>query len=166
MNTLTLLTWPDYINPKTIEQFESEFSVKVHLDIVPSAVELIERMKSGGPVPDILCPPDYAVRELDAEDLLAVLDHTKLSNLEHLDGRFQLGRAHDPQSRISIIKDWGTTGFMIRTDKIHESPQSWSDFWKLSEKFSGRVTVLDSPGEVIGAACVRRCSRKPLQPLG
>jgi len=156
MNTLTLLTWPDYINPKTIEQFESEFSVKVHLDIVPSAVELIERMKSGGPVPDILCPPDYAVRELDAEDLLAVLDHTKLSNLEHLDGRFQLGRAHDPQSRISIIKDWGTTGFMIRTDKIHESSQSWSDFWKLSEKFSGRVTVLDSPGEVIGAALKMR----------
>jgi len=156
MNTLTLLTWPDYINPKTIEQFESEFSVKVHLDIVSSAVELIERMKSGGPAPDILCPPDYAVRELGAENLLAVLNHAKLSNLEHLDERFQFRRAHDPQSRISIIKDWGTTGFMIRTDMIHESPQSWSDFWKLAEKFSGRVTMLDSPGEVIGAALKMR----------
>jgi len=55
---------------------------------------------------------------------------------------------------MSVVKDWGTTGFMYRTDVIHESPQSWTDFWQLarSAKYSGRVTVLDSPGEVIGAA--------------
>jgi spermidine/putrescine-binding protein len=93
---LTLLTWPDYINPKTIEQFESEFGVKVNLEIVPSAVELIERMKGGGRAPDILCPPDYAVRELGAENRLAMLDHAKLSNMEHLENGFSR-RAHDPQ---------------------------------------------------------------------
>jgi len=156
MNTLTLLTWPDYINPKTIEQFESEFEAKVVLDIVPSAVELIERMKGNGPAPDVLCPPDYAVRELGAENRLAALDHAKLSNMEHLEKRFQAGRAHDAESRISLIKDWGTTGFMYRTDMIYETPESWSDFWRLSEKFSGRATVLDSPGEVIGAALKMR----------
>jgi spermidine/putrescine-binding protein len=45
---------------------------------------------------------------------------------------------------------------MYRTDMIYEEPQSWADFWKLSEKFSGHVTVLDSPGEVIGAALKMR----------
>ena len=153
---LTLLTWPDYINPITLEQFESEFGVKVNLEIVPSAVELIERMKSGGPAPDVLCPPDYAVRELGAQGRLAALDHAKLSNFEHLEKRFQLGRPHDAGSHVSIIKDWGTTGFMIRTDIIDEEPKSWADFWRLAAKFSGRVTVLDSPGEVIGAALKMR----------
>lgn len=151
-NTLSLLTWPDYINPKTIEQFETEFGARINLDIVPSAVELIERMKSNEPAPDVLCPPDYAVRELGAENLLCLLDHSRLPNVNHLEPHFQNGRAHDPESHISIIKDWGTTGFMFRTDMIYESPQSWADFWRLAEKFSGRVTVLDSPGEVIGAA--------------
>src|SRR5262245_42520451 len=146
---LTLLTWPDYINPRTLEQFENEYQAKVHLEIVPSAVELIERMRSGGTT-DVLCPPDYAVRELGAEGGIAALDQAKLSNLKHLDKRFQFGRPHDPESRISIIKDWGTTGFMYRTDMIYEEPKSWADFWRLAEKFSGRVTVLDSPGEVIG----------------
>ena len=152
--TLTLLTWPDYINPKTVERFESEFGVKVNLEIVPSAVELIERMKSDALATDVLCPPDYAVRELGAEDRLAALDHAKLSNFEHLEKWFQFGRPHDAESRISIVKDWGTTGFMYRTDMIYEEPASWADFWRLarSAKFSGRVTVLDSPGEVIGAA--------------
>ena len=153
---ITLLSWPDYINPLTLEQFEAEFKAKVNLEIVPSAVELIERMKGEGTKPDVLCPPDYAVRELGAESLLADLDHTKLSNLKHLEKRFQFGRPHDPESRISIIKDWGTTGFMYRTDMIYEEPASWADFWRLAEKFSGRATVLDSPGEVIGAALKMR----------
>lgn len=153
---LTLLTWPDYINPVTLEQFESEFGARVNLEIVPSAVELIERMTSDGPAPDVLCPPDYAVRELGARGRLAALDHAKLSNFEHLEKRFQIGRPHDPNSQVSIIKDWGTTGFMIRTDRIDETPEFWADFWRLAEKFSGRVTVLDSPGEVIGAALKMR----------
>jgi spermidine/putrescine transport system substrate-binding protein len=153
---LTLLTWPDYINPLTLEQFESEFQAKVNLEIVPSAVELIQRMKSDGTMPDVLCPPDYAVRELSAEGRLAELDHEKLPNVENLEKRFLSGRPHDPESRISIIKDWGTTGFMYRTDMIYEEPKSWADFWRLAEKFSGRVTVLDSPGEVVGAALKMR----------
>jgi spermidine/putrescine transport system substrate-binding protein len=153
---LTLLTWPDYINPITLEQFETEYQAKVNLEIVPSAVELIERMKSNRTAPDVLCPPDYAVGELGAEGRLATLDHAQLSNMAHLEKRFQFGRPHDSESLVSVIKDWGTTGFMYRTDMIYEEPKSWSDFWRLSEKFSGSVTVLDSPGEVIGAALKMR----------
>lgn len=154
--TLTILTWPDYINPQTIGQFESESQVTVKLDIVPSAVELVERMQSDDPNVDVLVPPDYAVRELNGQNRLAELDHSLLSNLHHLDTRFRTGRPHDPGTRVSLVKDWGTTGFMYRTDQIHEEPKSWADFWRLAETVSGHVTVLDSPGEVIGAALKMR----------
>jgi spermidine/putrescine transport system substrate-binding protein len=153
---LTLLTWPDYISPRTLEQFETEFGVRVNLEIVPSAVELVERMRADGPSPDVLVPPDYAVRELSAEGRLLPLDHAHLPNLNHLQPRFRHGRAHDPDCRVSVVKDWGTTGFMYRTDAMSESPQSWADFWILAEKYSGQVTVLDSPSEVIGAALKMR----------
>lgn len=156
MQNLVILTWPDYINPQTLAQFESEFGVTVQLDIVPSAVELVERMQFPDPSVDVLVPPDYAVRELRAQNRLASLDYSLLPNLEHLYPRFRTGRPHDPDSQVSIIKDWGTTGFLYRTDKITEAPQSWSDFWRLAETYSGHVTVLDSPGEVIGAALKMR----------
>ena len=149
---LSLLTWPDYISPQTLQEFEAEFGGKVELELVPSAVELIERMQTGGSGVDVLVPPDYAVRELKAQGRLLELDLSQLPNLEHLESRFYRGRVHDPESHVSVIKDWGTTGFMYRTDMINEIPESWSDFWRLAEKLSGRVTVLDSPGEVIGAA--------------
>jgi Spermidine/putrescine-binding periplasmic protein len=154
--TLTLLTWPNYINPQTLQEFESEFGVRVELDIVPSAVKLIERMQSQNPGVDVLIPPDYAVRELNSQSRLLKLDHTQLPNLEHLELRFNRGRAHDPESLVSVVKDWGTTGFMYRTDMINEMLESWADFWRLAEKVSGCVTVLDSPGEVIGAALKMR----------
>jgi spermidine/putrescine-binding protein len=154
--TLKLLTWPDYISPQTLQQFETEFGIPVKLDIVPSAVELVERMQSSTSGVDVLVPPDYAVRELNSQGRLQSLDHSQLPNLEHLESRFFQGRSHDPESRVSIIKDWGTTGFLYRTDMIYEAPESWADFWRLAEKFSGCVTVLDSPGEVIGAALKMR----------
>jgi spermidine/putrescine transport system substrate-binding protein len=113
-------------------------------------------MRADGPAIDLLCPPDYAVRELGAEDRLLALDHSLLPNQTHLEARFQKGRPHDPESRLSLIKDWGTTGFMYRTDIVHESPQSWADFWTLTQKYTGSATVLDSPGEVIGAALKMR----------
>jgi len=153
---LTLLTWPDYINPLTLQQFDLEFGVRVRVETVPSGVELMERMRAPGDPPDVLCPPDYAVRELNGENRLLALDHARLPNLEHLDPHFRYGRAHDPEGRVSVIKDWGTTGFMFRTDVVSESPQSWAHFWTLAEKYSGRVTVLDSPSEVIGAALKMR----------
>ena len=153
---ITLLTWPDYINPLTLEGFEKEFEVRVKLVIVPSAVELIERMQARHPGVDVLVPPDYAVRELNAQRHLLHLDHSLLPNLQHLESRFYQGRPHDPDSRFSVIKDWGTTGFMYRTDMIYEFLESWADFWRLAEKLSGCVTVLDSPGEVIGAALKMR----------
>src|SRR5690242_14671722 len=95
--TLTLLTWPDYISPQTLQQFDSEFGIKVILDIVPSAVELIERMQTQNPGVDVLVPPDYAVRELNSQGHLLELDHSQLPNLEHLEPRFYGGRAPDPE---------------------------------------------------------------------
>lgn len=156
MKQITLLTWPDYVSPLTLEGFEKEFGAKVRLEVVVSAVELIERMQAKDPKVDVLVPPDYAVRELSAQGRLRALDHSLLPNLEHIETRFYKGRAHDPESWISIIKDWGTTGFMYRTDMIYETLRSWADFWRLAEKMSGTVTVLDSPGEVIGAALKMR----------
>jgi spermidine/putrescine transport system substrate-binding protein len=156
VNDLRLLTWPDYINPATLRQFEQELGATVELEIVPSALELSARMQAGGSGVDVLVPPDYAVRELAAQNRLLPLDHSQLPNFRHLEPRFQNGRAHDPESRVSVIKDWGTAGILYRQDIIHEPPRSWADFWRLAGRFVGQVTVLESPGEVIGAALKMR----------
>jgi spermidine/putrescine transport system substrate-binding protein len=153
---LSLLTWPDYIAPATLERFQAETGIEVALETVPSAVEVIARMQSPGPHPDLLVPPDYAVRELAAAGRLMTLDEKRLPGLRHLMPEFRRERAHDPEGLVSVAKDWGTTGFMYRTDVVEERPTSWREFWHLAEKYRGRVVVLDSPGEVLGAALKMR----------
>lgn len=155
---LTLLIWPGYVSPATLEDFAAESGVSVELEIVPSADEMVARMRGRPPAPDVLVPPDYAVRQLSAEGLLLPLDPALLPNLVHLEPHFRTGRAHDPEARLSLPKDWGTTGYLYRADRIAGSPASWADFWELaaSPAHSGRVSLLDSPGEVIGAALKRR----------
>jgi spermidine/putrescine transport system substrate-binding protein len=155
-NVLTILSWPDYVAPETIRQFEQETGARVNIEVVPSAVEMLERVRAAGEPPDVLCPPDYVVWELASEGRLLALDHARLPNLANIERRFLRGRPHDPESHYSVIKDWGTTGFMYRTDLVDEAPESWADFWTLAARYSGRVTVLDSPGEVIGAALKMR----------
>lgn len=147
-----LLTWPDYLSPEGKSEFEREFDIALELEIVASADELLDRMRRPGPAPDMLCPPDYSVRQLKREGLLLALDQRRLPNLAHLAPEFQSGRPHDPHNEVSVIKDWGTTGYMVRTDLIAEPGHSWADFWALSEQHPGRVSVLDSQSEVIGAA--------------
>ncbi len=115
---LSLLIWPDYVDPARLAAFERENGVQIQLEIIASAAEIIQRMKSPTTPPDLLTPPEYPVRELNTAGLLAQLNHSLLPNLHHLDPRFLRGRAHDPESRVSVVKDWGTTGFMYRTDKV------------------------------------------------
>jgi len=156
MDTLTLLTWPDYISPTTLRRAESDLGLCIELEIVSGAPEMLARMREDDSHIDLLCPPEYVVRELAAENRLLALNHAALPNTIHLRQDFREGRPHDPESRVSIIKDWGTTGFMYRTDIMQERPRSWKDFWSLAPMYSGRVIVLDSPGEVIGAALKMR----------
>lgn len=81
LRSVRLLTWPDYIDPNSLQEFEAEYRVKVELDVVPSAAELVQRMLVNGTNVDVLVPPDYAVRELEAHHRLDMLDHARLTNL-------------------------------------------------------------------------------------
>jgi spermidine/putrescine-binding protein len=154
--SLRILIWPDYLAPENVRRFEAEFNLTVQLDIIPSAVELVQKVVNGDTPTDVICPPDYAVRELDRDNRLLVLERVRLPNLKNIAPEFLLGRAHDPETQVSVPKDWGTTGFMYREDKIEERPTSWREFWRLAGKYSGKVTVLNSAAEVIGAALKMR----------
>ena len=149
---LRLLIWPDYLSPETISEFQAEFELVLELEIVASADELLALVRTPGHPLDLLCPPDYAVRQLRQEGSLLPLDKRLLPNLSHLAPEFRSGRPHDTGGEVSVIKDWGTTGYMVRTDQVGGPGCSWADFWRLAERHSGQVSVLDSQSEVIGAA--------------
>lgn len=150
---LNLHNWPEYINPQTLEDFRRDTGIFVNQTIFGSNEELLEQLTgaSAGPY-DLIAPTDYMVRTLIERGLVSALNHELLPNLQNVQAAFRSGRSHDPQGRYSVTKNWGTTGLIVRGDRVPEPVTSWADLWDLAPKYSGRIVVVEARDEVLGAA--------------
>src|ERR1019366_2339189 len=81
-------------------------------------------------------------------NLLQKFDKTLLPNLKYVDPSL-LRQAWDPANDYSIVKDWGTTGYMYDTKVIKRPMATWQDFIDAAKnEASGKTSVLASPPEV------------------
>ena len=87
--------------------------------------------------------------------LLEPIDWSKLPTVKKtIDPKFRK-LPFDPKDTYSVAKDWGTTGFMYRSDLVKERPTTWRQFVDLTKtKYSGKVTVLDGIPECVGSMLV------------
>jgi spermidine/putrescine transport system substrate-binding protein len=153
--TLHYYNWASYVNPKTYGAFTSETGVKVKKDFYASNEDLQAKLQGGARGYDLIVPTGYMVQILADAGLLEEIDWSRLPNAKaNIEPKFQ-GLPFDPQDRYSVPKDWGTTGFMYRSDLVKERPTSWQEFYELAKgPYSKKVTVLDGIPEVVGSALV------------
>jgi len=148
--TLFYYNWAQYVNPKTYPAFEKATGIKVKKAFYDSNETLHAKLKGGARGYDLAVPTGYMTKVLIAEKRLQPLDWSQLPTVKkNVDPKFH-NTPDDPQSTYSVVKDWGTTGFMYRTDKIKERPKSWKEFVALTKKYSKTVMVDSSP-EVVGS---------------
>ena len=148
--TLFYYNWAQYVNPKTYAAFTKATGVKVKKGFYDSNETLAAKLRGGARGYDLVCPTGYMTKELIAEKRLLPLDWSQLKNVKkNADPKF-LKTGDDPKGTYSVVKDWGTTGFMYRTDKIKERPTTWKEFVALTKKY-GKTTMVDSSPEVVGS---------------
>lgn len=151
--TLFYYNWAQYVNPKTYAAFTKASGVRVKKAFYDSNETLHAKLKGGARGYDLIVPTGYMTKILIAEKRLQPLDWSKLKTArKNIDPAF-LGRSDDPKNTYSVVKDWGTTGFMYRTDKIKERPTTWREFVALTKKYS-KTTMVDSSPEVVGSIAV------------
>jgi spermidine/putrescine transport system substrate-binding protein len=152
--TLHYYNWIDYVNPETYSAFTKATGIAVRKSYFTSNEALLARLRSGARGYDLAAPSGYMVATLAEEGLLRRIDWKRLRSVRRtIDPKF-LGLPHDPDDRWSVPKDWGTTGFMYRTDKIRERPTSWAQFFALFDRYPRKFTLLDGATEVIGSVAV------------
>ncbi|MBY0357218.1 MAG: spermidine/putrescine ABC transporter substrate-binding protein [Candidatus Obscuribacterales bacterium] len=153
---LNIYSWPDYIHPEAIPEFEKRYGIKVVYDTVSSNEALIAKFQAGGADYDIVVPSNYAVSKLRELGCLRPIEHDRLKNFGNLMPRFQNSR-FDPGCQYSIPYTFGTTGIAYNTAASRKAafvPTDWDAFW--NEHFAGRMTLLEDPREVIGLALKRQ----------
>lgn len=107
---------------------------------------------------DLVTLGNYWLERAIAQDLILPLDPTPLEQWDNLPSQWQtLVRRNaegklDPEGQVwGAPYRWGTTVIAYRADKFSDlgwTPKNWRDLW--SPQLQGRVSLLDSPREVIG----------------
>jgi spermidine/putrescine transport system substrate-binding protein len=151
---LTLVTWPNYHNPENIEEFTKYTGVNVQLNPVGSNEEMLAKLQAGATGWDVLVPTNYTITNYVELDLIQQLDLSRLPNYD--------GSVHDPllagpgivNGKVyAVPKNWGTTGFLVNTNKITSGPKSWKEFFEVTMGAgSGHTLVHDYQLTTIGAA--------------
>src|SRR5579885_320487 len=154
---LNIYSWPDYIDPRIIPEFERRYGIKVVYDTVSSNEGLLAKFQAGASNYDIVVPSGYMVRQLTKMGLLLPLDRERLPNFLHICERF-CSAPFDPDCRYSVPYTFGTTGIAYSRSAFRRlgaaEPDDWDVFW--DKRLSGRITLLDDPRETLGMAVKRR----------
>jgi spermidine/putrescine transport system substrate-binding protein len=147
-----LYNWSDYFSPDNLTAFQNQFKVTLTQTTYASNEEMLAKLQAGGKGQyDVAVPTAEFSATLAKGGFLQKLDKSRLPNLAQVNQRF-LTLPFDPNDDYIVPKDWGTTGIIYRGNKVSESITSWKDFFDLGKtKYSGKVFVVDSPGDVFVA---------------
>lgn len=146
--TLILYDWAGYMPQSVLDAFTDETGIQVKYLVYGDQAEALENMRAGNQYDVVVLDNTYVPIAI-AEGLLAELDYANIPNFRNVSPSFR-DLAYDPENKHSITIQWGTTGLVVRTDRVAEPVTGWADLW--DPRYAGDVGVWNYPEEVIGIA--------------
>ena len=155
---LFLYNWNNYISENNVVSFEKYCQCRLSQDYYSDNDEMLAKLSAGATGYDIIVPTNNAVETLIRSGALIPLDKSKLPNLKNMDAAF-LDQPFDPGNRYSIPYSVTTTLLGYNETKLKALGLPTNTLALIFEpaylrKLAGRVTVLDSPRELMAAALV------------
>jgi len=155
---LQLFNWNNYIAPETIQRFEAFCECHVEQDYFSDNEEMLAKLAAGASGYDLIVPTGNAMDTLIRQGALIPLDKTLLPNLKNIHPAY-LKTLFDPVNQYSVPYAYTLTLLGFNTKKILElglPTDTWAIIFEPEylQKIKGRVTVLDSPRELVAAALI------------
>ncbi|MBA2381975.1 MAG: spermidine/putrescine ABC transporter substrate-binding protein [Chloroflexi bacterium] len=155
---LFMFNWGDYVDPDNMKAFQAQYAVdKFTYDTYASNEEMMTKLQGGAKGQyDIAAPTAEFVPAMVEQGFIQKIDWAKVPNSKYIEAPFK-GLWWDPKDEYQLPKDWGTTGIAVRTKLVTEEVKTWKQFFEVAPKYSGKIVIVDSPGDVFVA---------PLKALG
>lgn len=137
--------WGEYIDEEVIKMFEEETGIKVVYDLFETNEEMYPVIEAGGVTYDALCPSDYMIQKMIANNMLTEINFDNVPNVSSIDPDFMnRSKSFDPENKYSVPYCWGTVGILYNTSLVapEDIPTKWSDLWDV--KFEGEILMQDS----------------------
>ena len=142
-NKLYVYNWGEYIEPEILDIFEEETGIEVVYDEFETNESMYSKISSGAGLYDLVCPSDYMISKMIAEDLLQPIQWDKIPNKSHIgDTYWQQTAGFDHDLQYSVPYCWGTVGILYNTTLVDEPIDEWADLW--DPKYTDEVLMQDS----------------------
>lgn len=153
---LQVFNWNNYIAPETIQRFEAVCDCQVEQDYYSDNEEMLAKLAAGATGYDLIVPTGNAMDTLIRQHALIPLNKALLPNLKNIRPVY-LNTPFDPTNQYSVPYAYTLTLLGFNTNKIQElglPTNTWALIFEPEylEKIKGRITVLDSPRELMAAA--------------
>jgi len=155
-DVLYLYNWNNYISEETVARFEAHCRCRLKQDYYSENEEMLAKLEAGAVGYDLLVPTGNAVESLIRRDALRPIDKALLRNLGNLKPEFR-DPWYDPGGRYSVPYATSVTLIGFNREKMQElalPTDSWALIFepRYLAKIRGKVTVLNSQRELLGAA--------------
>ena len=155
-DVLHLYNWNNYVSEETLARFEAACRCRVKQDYYSDNEEMLAKLEAGAVGYDLLVPTGNAVESLIRRGALRPVDKPLLANLGNLKPEYR-DPWYDPGGKYSVPYATSITLIGYNREKLRELGLP-TDTWALIfeprylERIKGKVTVLNSQRELLGAA--------------
>jgi spermidine/putrescine transport system substrate-binding protein len=150
---LNLYTWAEYQDPANERLFARSHGPRVSIDVFDSNEAMLAKLELAGGTAgyDICVPSGVYLPQMVSRGLLLEIDPSRIPNLANVDPALR-DQPWDPGNRYSVVKNWGSTGYVYDRRAIAEELHGWADFFRAAAlpQVSGRVSVVASAADLAG----------------
>lgn len=143
-NTLTVLNYGKYMEPKILDMFEEETGIKVEYEEYITPENMYTKYKAGAIDYDLICTSDYMIEKLIQEGEVLEMNYDKIPLTENLEQTyFEFSKSFDPENKYTLPYFFGTVGILYNKDMVDETKvDSWDILW--DQEYSGQIIMADS----------------------
>jgi spermidine/putrescine-binding protein len=140
--TLQLLTWEGYADPKFTKGFEEKYGVTIKYTYFGSGDELMTKVQTSPGVYDIISPSSDVAYTLVQGGLVEPIDTSKISSYGDLaEALTKLEDAKKDGKAYGVPFAWGPDYLVYDANVIKEEPKSWKIFF--DPAYKGKVSLWD-----------------------
>lgn len=135
--------WGEYIDEDVIGMFEEETGIKVIYDMFETNEEMYPIIEAGGVAYDAICPSDYMIEKMIANNLLQEINFDNIPNMQYMSQTIMDGsKDFDPENKYSVPYTFGTLGIVYNTTMVDDPVDSWNILW--NEKYAKEILMYNS----------------------
>lgn len=147
--TLTLLTWEEYLSEAVIERWQAETGVEIRQVYFDSGDKRDEILAKPDHQIDVALTELISATRFGARKLLQPLDAPDLAELHNTAPRWR-----DSCGRYSVPYLWGTLGIAYRSDRIEQAPRSWADLLKPARPDEPHIIMTEDHEDILAGPLI------------